>query len=59
LVAYEKYFDFLERLGLQEDFSILTTKDNLKLWGSSIQPILINSNNNKIVIFCHGVTNNR
>lgn len=59
LVAYEKYFVFLEKLGLREDFAVRTTEDNLVLFGSIIQPILINGNNKKIVIFCHGVTNNR
>lgn len=59
LSAYEKYFDFLEKLGLREEFSIITTEDNLTLYGTSIRPILVNNNNRKIVIFCHGVTNNR
>jgi len=57
--AYQKYFDFLEKLGLREEFIITTTQDNLTLRGVSIQPILINDNNEKVVIFCHGVTNNR
>ena len=58
-VAYQKYFDFLERLGLSEEFNVTTTRDNLILQGTSIQPVLINENNRKVVIFCHGVTNNR
>lgn len=59
LLAYEKYFNFLEKLGLKEDFDIISTEDNLILCGSSIKPILINKNNQKVVIFAHGVTNNR
>ena len=59
IFAYEKYFAFLERLELKEEFTLLTTKDNLILSGSVIQPILLNNNNKKILIFCHGLTNNR
>jgi uncharacterized protein len=59
VVAYEKYFAFLERLGLKEDFTLLTTKDGLTLSGTIIQPILLNNNDRKILIFCHGLTNNR
>jgi hypothetical protein len=59
LVGYQRYFDFYEKLGLREEFTILTIKDNLLLSGSVIQPVLINQNKNKVVIFCHGVTNNR
>lgn len=59
LKAYINYFNFLERLGLREDFDIITTEGNLLLSGSIIRPILINDNNSKLVIFCHGVTNNR
>jgi len=59
LVGYHRYFNFCEKLGLREDFAILTLKDNLILHGSTIQPILVNRNNNKVIIFCHGVTNNR
>jgi pimeloyl-ACP methyl ester carboxylesterase len=58
-VKYQRYFDFYKKLGLHEEFTILTIKDNLILCGSIIKPILINHNNNKAVIFCHGVTNNR
>src|SRR4051794_16241617 len=58
-LAYQKYFDFLERLGLSEEFIITTTRDNLMLQGIIIRPILISENNRKVVIFCHGVTNNR
>lgn len=60
--AYKKYFDFFDKLGLKEDFKIITstdTEEKLTLYGSIINPLLINENNNKIIIFCHGVTNNR
>ena len=59
VVAYQKYFDFLEKLGLREDFSVITTHDGLVLYATIIRPLLINENNNKSVIFCHGLTNNR
>jgi hypothetical protein len=58
-VKYQRYFDFHKKLGLYEEFTVLTIKDNLTLRGSIIKPILVNHNNNKVVIFCHGVTNNR
>jgi hypothetical protein len=59
LKSYINYFNLLEKLGLRDDFDIITTEDNLLLSGSIIRPILINNNNSKLVIFCHGVTNNR
>ncbi|CAJ0749357.1 23742_t:CDS:2 [Entrophospora sp. SA101] len=59
LLAYQKYFDFLERLDLKEEFTITTTHDDLILSGTSIQPILSNENNRKVIIFCHGLTNNK
>ena len=59
LVGYQRYFDFYKKLGLNEEFTVLTIKDNLILYGNIIKPILINHNNNKVVIFSHGVTNNR
>ncbi|CAG8509168.1 10672_t:CDS:2 [Racocetra fulgida] len=57
--AYEKYFDFLSELGLREDFEINTTQDKIVLRGTSLRPLLLNSHNQKVLIFCHGVTNNR
>src|SRR3954465_12623979 len=57
LKSYINYFNFLEKLGLREDFDIITTEGNLLLCGSIIRPILINDNNSKLLIFCHGVTN--
>ena len=59
LKSYERYFNFLEKLGLREDFNVITTENSLVLFGSVIRPILINGNNKKVLIFCHGVTNNR
>ena len=59
VVAYQKYFDFLEKLGCREEFSVITTHDGLVLYATIIRPLLINKNNNKVVIFCHGLTNNR
>ncbi|CAH1755894.1 1408_t:CDS:2 [Entrophospora sp. SA101] len=59
VIAYQKYFDFLEKLGLREEFSIITAHDSLVLYGTIIRPLIINANNNKLVIFCHGLTNNR
>src|ERR1700722_19442221 len=59
VVAYQKYFNFLERLGLREDFSVITTHDELVLDATIFRPSLINANNNKAIIFCHGLTNNR
>jgi len=59
VIAYKKYFDFLEKLGLKEDFSVITVHDGLVLYATIIRPILVNENNNKVVIFCHGLTNNR
>lgn len=56
---YDNYFNTLKSLGLWEDFEILTTNDNLIIKGSVISSPLINNNNEKIIIFCHGVTNNR
>lgn len=59
VIAYQKYFDFLEKLGLREDFSVITAHDGSILYATIFRPLLINKNNNKIVIFCHGLTNNR
>jgi pimeloyl-ACP methyl ester carboxylesterase len=59
VIAYQKYFDFLENIGLKEDFTIITTADNLTLYGTVVKPVLVNENNKKAVIFCHGLTNNR
>ncbi|MEG7978896.1 MAG: alpha/beta hydrolase [Mollicutes bacterium UO1] len=44
---------------MKEEFSIITTHDGLVLYGTIIRPLLINNNNTKLVIFCHGTTNNR
>lgn len=59
VASYKKYFDFLEKLGLKKDFDIVTTYDETILYATIFYPILINKNNNKVVIFCHGLTNNR
>ncbi|CFW92793.1 Putative hydrolase [endosymbiont DhMRE of Dentiscutata heterogama] len=59
VVAYQKYFNFLEKLGLREDFWVITAYDELMLDVTLIRPLLINKNNNKVIIFCHGLTNNR
>ncbi|CAI2172094.1 12613_t:CDS:2, partial [Funneliformis geosporum] len=40
LVKYQRYFDFHKKLGLYEEFTVLTIKDNLLLCGSIIKPIL-------------------
>jgi pimeloyl-ACP methyl ester carboxylesterase len=57
--AYHKYFTFLEKLGLREDFSVVTAHGGLVLHATIFRPLLINKNNDKVVIFCHGLTNNR
>jgi hypothetical protein len=59
LNRYEIYFAFLKKLGLQRNFQILSTKDSLILRGSNIRPLIINENNDKVIIFCHGVTSNQ
>jgi len=59
VVAYQKYFDFLERLGLREEFNVITTHDGSVLYATIFHPLLINKNNDKMIIFCHGLTNNR
>jgi len=59
VIAYQKYFIFLEKLGLREEFSVITTRDELVLCATIIRPLILNNNNNKVVIFCHGLTNNR
>jgi predicted alpha/beta-fold hydrolase len=59
VIAYQKYFTFLEKLGLREEFSVVTIQDELVLHATIFRPLLINKNNNKVVIFCHGLTNNR
>lgn len=56
---YKNYFDFLEKIGFQNDFQILIDDDKLVLSGTWIKPLIINENNQKLIIFCHGVTNNR
>ncbi len=56
---YKNYFEFFNQLGLKRNFQIITSLGNLILFGSHIKPIIINKNNNKIIIFCHGITNNR
>jgi len=58
ITDYEKYFDLLRNLGLEETFK-LTTHDDLKIRGSYFHSPLINENNEKIIIFCHGITNDR
>jgi len=59
LSFYESYFNFLKKLGLWRSFQILSTKDSLILRGNSIYPLTINKNNDKMIIFCHGVTSNQ
>lgn len=59
LAHYEVYFSFLKNLGLWHNFQILSTEDSLILRGSIIRPLVINENNDKVIIFCHGVTSNR
>ena len=59
LSHYEAYFAFLKKLGLWKSFQILSTRDSLILRGSSIRPLTINENNDKMIIFCHGVTSNQ
>ena len=59
LTRFENYFEFLQKLGLRKDFQLLTTRDSLILRGSSFRPLIINENNDKLIIFCHGVTSNR
>jgi uncharacterized protein len=56
---YDDYFLNLRSLGLLEDFEIKTSNDNITLRGSVIKHPIINSNNNKTIIFCHGLTSNR
>lgn len=59
LPRYEIYFAFLKKLGLWRNFQILSTKDLLILRGNNIRPLIINENNDKVIIFCHGVTGNQ
>ncbi|RHZ37233.1 alpha/beta hydrolase [endosymbiont GvMRE of Glomus versiforme] len=59
LSRYETYFSFLKNLGLWKNFQILSTEDSIVLRGSNIRPLVINENNEKVIIFCHGVTNNQ
>ncbi|RHZ35412.1 alpha/beta hydrolase family protein [endosymbiont GvMRE of Glomus versiforme] len=59
VTSYQRYFNFLKELELTEEFSIITTRGNLVIKGVSLHPILKNSNNKKVIIFCHGVTNNK
>ncbi|CAG8628675.1 9821_t:CDS:2, partial [Ambispora leptoticha] len=51
VVAYQKYLDFLEKLNLREDFSMITTHDGLVLYATIIRPLIINKNNNKVVSY--------
>ena len=59
LSRFENYFNLLQNLGLRSDFQLLTTRDSLILRGSSFRPLIINENNDKLIIFCHGITSNR
>src|SRR2546423_1403423 len=59
LSRYEVYFNFLKRLGLWRSFQTLSTKDSLILRGGIFYPLVINKNNDKAIIFCHGVTSNQ
>ena len=59
VIAYQKYFDFLEKLGLKENLNVITTHDSLVLYATIFRPLLINKNNDKMIVFCHGLTNNR
>jgi len=59
LKKYENYFNFYENLKLRTDFEIISTVGNIKIKGTRILPILENKNNDKAMIFCHGVTRDR
>ena len=59
LSRYEIYFSFLQDLGLWRNFQILSSKDSIIIRGNSIRPLVINENNDKVIILCHGVTSNR
>lgn len=59
LPCYEIYFAFLKKIGLWRNFQVLSTKDLLILRGNNIRPLIINENNDKMIIFCHGVTGNQ
>ena len=59
LTAYENYFAFLKRLGLEKEFHVLTSQNSLIIRGSVFSPLLVNRNNQKVIIFCHGITGNR
>lgn len=58
-LSYENYFTVLKSLGLWEDFELQTSKDNITIRGSVVNSPIINRNNEKTVIFCHGVTSNK
>jgi hypothetical protein len=59
LSRFENYFNLLRNLGLRSDFQLLTTYDSIVLRGSIFRPLIINENNNKLIILCHGITSNR
>ncbi|HXN54574.1 MAG TPA: alpha/beta fold hydrolase [Mycoplasmatales bacterium] len=57
---YIEYFSIIKQIGLQNEFELETNIDNIKLRGSFIKSLLIDSENkNKVIVFCHGVSNNR
>src|SRR5439155_8569721 len=56
---YKKFFNFLKKLGLREDFNVITIYDELELYATINRPLIINANKNKVVLFRHGLTNNR
>jgi hypothetical protein len=56
---YRRFFFFFDKLGMKEELSVFTNIDNLEIRGFIIKPILTNENNGKLLIFCHGLTNNQ
>lgn len=58
--CYEEYFRLIKEMGLQGDFEVKSSKDNVTIRGSFIKSFFSSSRNKKkIIIFCHGVSNNR
>lgn len=59
LENYQSYFDLLKEIEYSKDFEVFSSRDNIKISLTVIRPLLINENNSKFMIFCHGITNNR
>ena len=59
LKEYRNYFNFLKQLGLMNVFLILTSIDKIRLLGNHLKPLIVNENNNKLIIFCHGISGSR